>query len=507
MSNLLIIDDEPEICFTFKKMLEKEGYCVKTAANLLEVRNHLNSAPFDTIISDIILPDTNGLELLKMVKENSPDIPVIMITGEPNLTTAVESVRYGAYDYLTKPISRHQLLQVVGKSIEKKWLLDEKKRLEQENQEYQKTLEKKVGDRTKALEELNAFINNIIESIPSIMVTLNMDDHITMLNSNALAFLQGYRKQGYRKEDLLSRSYDQVFPLVVSQHIKQVIEDNGWNISHECELNEITLGYNISLLMNNNQEIMGKVIIMRDISEKKKLERELIQSEKLATLGLLAGKISHEMGNPLFGILGYAEMLESKYPEEQDLKFIISQTLRLKEMTRDLLAISKPKPPQIRAVNINKLLEETISFLKEVTGQIKYHRVITHFSPQLSLIQGDEEQLKQALMNLIINASQAMVDSGGKNILTITTTLDQEGENVLVSIEDTGCGIAPEHIDKIFDPFFTTKGEKGTGLGMSVVKEIIIKHHGRISVESRLGEGTKVLVFLPVQAGQGQAKN
>ena len=503
MKDILVIDDEPGICLTFSKMLEKEGYTVKTASNLDEVQESLRAYAFDVIITDILIPGTTGIELLKLVKERFPEIPVIMITGEPNIDTAVESVRQGAYDYLAKPVTRQQLCQAVGRAMEKKWLTDERKRLEEENLKYQQGLEVKVRERTREMEELNTFINNVIESISSGLITLDLADNVTMINTHALDLIGneehwpvGTDVTG-RKANVTGKNYQTVLPPDMVHALRTVIQEESWDISHEFELKNRTIGYTVSLLLDKEQKVKGKVLVMRDISEKKKLEQELIQSEKLATLGLLAGKISHEMGNPLFGILGYAELLESKYPREKDIKFIINQVLRLKKMTKDLLMISKPKPPLITLVDINKILKETLDFLRDVTGQIKYHEIVEEYSSDLPLVQGDEEQLKQVFINLIVNASQAMSNRTEGTILTIETAKAESDNQVLIAIQDNGCGIAPENLDRIFDPFYTTKGENGTGLGMSVIREIVNKHNGQIHIESEEGKGTRVSVILP----------
>ncbi|MEW6378425.1 MAG: response regulator [bacterium] len=494
MKDILLIDDEPGIRLTFSRMLEKEGYTVRTASNFQEAQEILHNHNLDVVVSDILIPGTSGIEVLKLVKDYSPDMPVIMITGEPNIDTAIESVRQGAYDYLSKPISRQQLCGAVARAIERKWLTDERKRLEEENLRYRKELEDKVRERTRALEELNTFINNVIESISSALIALDLSGSITMVNTHAFEFLQGKSRA-----EIIGKNYQQVFPKDLAQALHKVIQEEDWMHSHEFELGDQTLGYSVSLLLDNEQKVKGNVIIMRDISEKKKLEQELIQSEKLATLGLLAGKISHEMGNPLFGILGYAELLEAKYPKEKYIRLMINQALRLKKMTKDLLTISKPKPPLISSVDINKVLVETLDFLRDVTGQIKYHEIVQEYYPQLPLIQGDEEQLKQVFINLIVNASQAMKNQSQKNILTVGTGIAEEGKMVMALVQDTGCGIAPADIDRIFDPFYTTKGEEGTGLGMAVIREIINKHHDRMHIESRIGEGTRVTVLLPVK--------
>lgn len=165
MPNILIIDDEEGVRITLKKIVEKEGYQVDTAADSNEAIQLLNNKSYDTVVTDIILPGMNGLELLKLIKEKDPDLPVIVITGNPNLETATESVRQAAYDYVPKPITKHNLPPVIARSVEKKALLDERKRLEKENLEYQQDLEKKVKNRTKEIEALNKVIKESQEKL------------------------------------------------------------------------------------------------------------------------------------------------------------------------------------------------------------------------------------------------------------------------------------------------------------------------------------------------------
>ncbi len=165
MPKILIIDDEEGVRKTLKKIMEKEGYEVDTAENSKIAFKLLEKKSYDTIVTDIILPGMSGIELLKSIRENNPELPVIVITGYPNLDTATEAVRQMAYDYVSKPITKHNLPPIVARSVEKKKLSDEKKRLEKENLEYQQDLEKKVKSRTLKIEALNRLIKESQEKL------------------------------------------------------------------------------------------------------------------------------------------------------------------------------------------------------------------------------------------------------------------------------------------------------------------------------------------------------
>jgi len=158
MPSILIIDDEEGVRITLKKIMEREGYQVDTAGDFANALQLLKANSYDTVVTDIILPGMSGIDLLKAIREKNQELPVIVITGEPNIETAKESIRYGAYDYIEKPVTKSNLPPVVARSVEKKMLTDEKMRLEQENLEYQRNLEKKVRERTKKIESLNLLL-------------------------------------------------------------------------------------------------------------------------------------------------------------------------------------------------------------------------------------------------------------------------------------------------------------------------------------------------------------
>lgn len=179
MARILVVDDEKSIRLTFSKILEREGYIVETGEDFSTAVEAMGRSSFDTVLVDIILPSTSGIELLKFIRDRFPLIPVIMITGQPNLKTATETVRYGAYDYISKPIVKEELLRIVVRATEKKRILDEKERLEEENQKYREELEQRVKERTREVERRNQELATLNSIISTANQTLNIHDTLS----------------------------------------------------------------------------------------------------------------------------------------------------------------------------------------------------------------------------------------------------------------------------------------------------------------------------------------
>lgn len=249
------------------------------------------------------------------------------------------------------------------------------------------------------------------------------------------------------------------------------------------------------------------VSLKKSKAELQKTYTRLMQKEKMAALGELTTRIAHEIKNPLGIIKGSAQILIDE-TEDSDVKsevvdFIIDEVNRLDIKVRDLLNHSRPRPPNLKKTNINETLEERIHFWesqKDLGNQIKIKRMYTQDLPDILI---DGEQIRQVILNLLINCKEAMPDGG---MITVATGFESQKEdpensrdsgNVLVEFEDTGIGIRKEDLGRIFDPFFTTKKE-GTGLGLSTVNRIIGNHKGKISVESEIGKGTRFTLHFPV---------
>jgi signal transduction histidine kinase len=236
--------------------------------------------------------------------------------------------------------------------------------------------------------------------------------------------------------------------------------------------------------------------IQKTTADLRKTEAQLIRSEKLAALGQLAAGIAHEIRNPLTSINilihSLRERLPSENSQQEDLKVIEEEIHRMNEIVDQFLRFAKPAPPFFEKTDVLSIVEETLQLLRL---QAEKQRIAVEREFQtLPMILIDPEQMKQAMLNLLLNAIQAMPEGG---LLTLKGRNSEDGQWIHLSIQDSGMGISGEDIDKLFDPFFSTK-EGGIGLGLSITHRIIDQHHGKIEVESSPGNGTLFTVWLPI---------
>jgi PAS domain S-box-containing protein len=279
-------------------------------------------------------------------------------------------------------------------------------------------------------------------------------------------------------------------------------------LSNESDVTEVPLSVSgrdriyevesIKMDSHNGSEV-GTLVILRDITERKEMQEQLIAQDRLASIGELTSGVAHEINNPLGIIRGFLELLmKHDFPEDirNDIDIINSEVDRAARIVANLLTFARKQPEEKIPVNINSIITTTLE-LRAYEQTSNNIRTVTHLSPDLPRVLGNELQLKQVLLNIIINAEYFMTEAHGKGILTITT--ERADNFVRISCKDDGPGIPPENSRRIFNPFFTTKEVgRGTGLGLSICHGIIAEHSGTIRVESTPGEGADFIIDLPV---------
>ena len=246
---------------------------------------------------------------------------------------------------------------------------------------------------------------------------------------------------------------------------------------------------------------MASSLKKRDDEMREETQRQLIQSEKLASVGRLAAGVAHQINNPLTGILTYSSLLLRKKPEgdteREDLQVVVDETMRCRKIVKGLLGFSRQAEPQKESVDINSIIQNSLALTKN-QALINDVKVTTELSDQVPAIVLDGGQIQEVFLNVILNAIDAMPDGG---ILSVSSNMLEGEQFIQIRFADTGYGIPPENIDKVFDPFFTTKdASKGTGLGLAVAYGVIEKHGGRIKMESVTGKGATCIIDLPANA-------
>jgi PAS domain S-box-containing protein len=373
--------------------------------------------------------------------------------------------------------------------------ITDRKRLERQLQTYREELEIKVRERTREIEETKQYLENLLENANDVIYTLDTEQRFTYVNSKVNVW-------GYRKDDLLGRPY---LSLLSRRHrgrrLKNTL-DIGAKQVYEVEVvtrmgEPRTVMVSVSPLHGAEGEILGVLGIARDMTDTKKLEQQIRNSEKLASVGKLAAGVAHEINNPLAGILNCLYNLRkgTLSPARQEEYWVSMEdgVRRVQKIVRQLLDFSQQHEPEFSSTDINQIVDRVLVLTNHLFAP-NLIRLETLLGPALPSLMVDRHMIEQVLMNLILNAVQAM-KSGG--VLTIRTTV---AEGVCrVEVGDTGSGIPPTVLPRIFDPFFTTKSEgEGTGLGLSVSLGIAERHGGKILVESEVGKGTTFTLCLPL---------
>jgi len=366
--------------------------------------------------------------------------------------------------------------------------------------------EDEVQRLTRELEDVKNFTDSIIQSIGSGILIARMNDAVTFINR------AGERMLGYSKNELIGKPFSSL-GLREKQGVVPSLLDNpedldtrkeGWMRRKDGV--EFPVGFTINNHLNVRGEMIGKIVIFRDLTNIYKIQEEILRMDRLVSLGKLSSGIAHELRNPLAGIKTTSQALSEEMseddPRREYLTRITKEIDRLNDLLKTFFSFAKPQKLNLVPCHIKDIINEIIPFLiKEIAD--KGIRFTENYHPQLSKIKVDKSQMHQVFLNLFLNSIQAMSE-GGELKIEVTPQNSAPGDGakqnfVKAVISDTGRGIPPHLIHKIFDPFFTTK-PKGIGLGLSIAYQIINKHGGSISVESRWEKGTSFVIHLPESA-------
>jgi two-component system, NtrC family, sensor kinase len=549
---ILVVDDRKDsLEFLTDYVLQPAGYEYITARDGAQGLELALSRPIDLAIMDLKMPKMTGMEALAALRERKVDLPVILMTFHGSEETAVQAFRLGARDYIIKPYEMQEMLDAVDRALQEVRLRRERDRLTQGLRRVNRQLERRVQElnilyqvskSVTALLELEDLLNRIIEA--ALYVT-GAEEGSLLLIDKASGDLQMRAARG------LGETYARGFRVKVNDTIAGDVVRTGepyWTTAEDQTL-KVKTNYLVKSMayipLKVGKQVIGVLLVDNKVSTKpftesdiyllsaladyaaiaidkarlyetvkrfnRELERrveertvelqaaqqQLIQAEKLASIGRLAAGVAHEINNPIGVMLGFTQVLLRKTPEDSSLYKPLAtmerEGLRCKEIVQGLLDFARQNKPRLGRVCLNDVIEAAAELMPHHTHS-DLVRVVKKYDPSLPPVLGDEYKLQQVFLNLLINAYQAMPDGGELHI----SSLAADGQ-VCATISDTGMGIPAEHLGRIFDPFFTTKdvGE-GTGLGLSISYGLIEQHGGTIEVESGPGEGATFIVRLPV---------
>ena len=521
MARILIIDDDANLRRTLADILRLKGHEVQGAVDGTEGLARALEDPCDLLLLDLGLPDIPGLEVMTRVKQARPATEVILQTGNAALDSAIEATNRGAFSYLIKPCAIEQLLLQVRRACEKRQASEE-------------------------LQRVNDSLRTIFNSVNDAIFIHETSGEIIDVNEKMLE-MYGVRREEAKSFSLIDdysapESHPERLPTMWRRAVsgepcffewKARRPGDGSVFDVEVFLRQIALRDKIAILATVRDLSQCKATALaldQAYSELKATHAQMLQTEKMASIGQLAAGVAHEINNPLGFILSnlgtldkYAERLvgfiqaqaetldapveaagRAQLEEKRralkldyvidDIAQLIAESRegaeRVKKIVRDLKSFSRVDEMEVKPVDLNDCLDSTLNI---VWNELKYKAEVKRDYGNLPPVNCNSGQLNQVFMNLLVNAAHAIEKQG-----TITLSSACEADIVRITIADTGCGIPEEDRAKIFEPFFTTKDVgRGTGLGLSISYDIVKKHGGEILLASKVGKGSSFTVLLP----------
>jgi two-component system sensor histidine kinase PilS (NtrC family) len=350
---------------------------------------------------------------------------------------------------------------------------------------------------TRSLADLRALHERIVESIRSGVITTDLQGRIFTFNAAAEEIT------GYKLADVRGQDASIFFGDMTRQITDSMNAAASGKASPRFQADCLTpnglalrLGFSIAPLSGESGETSGMVITFQDLTDIRALEETSRRQDRMAAVGRLAASIAHEIRNPLAAMRGSIQMLRSEMEgdteQAQLMEIILRESDRLNKIVADYLNYARPRPAELKNVDISALVADTFKLLRNSAELSPGHMLEEDLPDRPAIVSGDPEQLKQVFWNIARNALKSMPDGGKLNVSLVAV----DGNRQRLSFSDTGCGMSPEQVERLFEPFTSTTG--GTGLGLSIVYQIIRDHSGTINVRSRLGEGTTITVELPV---------
>ena len=518
MSNkLLLADDEEGIRKVLGISLADRGYDVLTAKDGEDALKIFRRVQPQIVLTDIKMPGMDGIELLQTIKQEDPDTEVIMITGHGDMELAIESLKYEATDFVTKPIN-DDVLEIALKRAHEK--IDMRRQLRQ----YTENLEELVRKQSARLVEVErlAAVGQAVEGLSSAIrdIAGDFDDGIRYFNEmpcfvaihnrdlKVVATNNLYRS---RLGDKVGRNSWEIYGGKMSERASCPVAktfENGRGLRRK-ETIEYIDGSRFSAMVHtapirdSQGEIELVIEITADISEVERLQEELrTTQDRLSSLGLMVSSISHGIKGILTGLDGGLYMLSSGLAKndqgsiKEGLEVVNQMVDRVRKMVLDILYYAKDRALAWKRLDVVAFAEDVVAIVdpKLENHPIEFEK---QFETSLGEFEVDAVVAATALTNIIENAVEACIEDRSGKSHRIIFAVGQDEDNIIFDIQDNGIGMSKEIRDNIFNLFYSSKGQKGTGLGLFIVRNIIQQHGGKIQVDSEPGQGSKFRVIMP----------
>ncbi len=498
LPKILLIDDEETNVRVLSMSLRADGYEVLTANSGEEGLDVFEKEAPPIVLTDIKMPGMSGLEVLKSIKARQPDTEVIIITGHGDIDSAIEALHYGASDFISKPI-RDQAISIALKRA------GEKLNIRQQLKRHTDELESMVRE----MKRRSDFQARLIKNSNDGIVATDSDWRVVIFNPGAENIF------GYTQAEIVSKMDARDFypPEIVAMFHQEAAQkkDADW---HETMIstkdgNKIPVRFSGTVMFEGNQ-IVGSVAFFQDLREIKKLEAELIQSERLAAIGQTVAGMAHGIKNILHGFKGGSYLMNIGIDKNDSVKLKAGFKMLQKNIDRtsmlvmDLLSYAKERTPDYQNCSPNEIVYDVCEMMGKIAEENDV-QIVKSFARDIGRVSMDPRTVQRALVNLVSNAIDAcaMDHSPAKQYRIEIKTILKEDEQIEFVVSDNGCGMTDEVKAKLFTSFFSTKGSGGTGLGLLVTRKVVEESGGSIDVVSQPGVGTTFTVRLPYMKIKG----
>ncbi len=507
MSKLLVIDDEEGIRRMLTLSLSSDGYEVLAAPGGEEGIETFKGESPPIVLTDIKMPGIDGIEVLKRIKDLDPDAEVIMITGHGDMDLAIEALKLDASDFLNKPIT-DDALSVALKRAEQRIAIKNKLK------SYTDDLENMVQIATEEVKRRSEFQNKLITTSNDAIIATDEKGNVVIYNQGAEKIF------GYPRSEIVRKvSIEYLYPPDLVSDFAAGLERAGqvdlseWREASVTARDGETVPTRFSgSILYGEDEVVGSVGFFQDLREIKRLQGELIRSERLAATGQTVASLAHYIKNILNGLKGGTYVLNvaldrSNTDKIKDGWAMIERNVeRISDLVLDLLAYSKERKPEPENCFPNEIVEEVCALMD---GRAREHsiRLVRKPDPHIGEAFMDPRAIHRSLLNLVSNAIDACIfDSTAKKRWAVTVETAMEKDHMIrFEVADNGIGMDHETQKNLFSSPFSTKGERGTGLGLLVTEKIVKENGGVITVESKLGKGTSFTILLPYREAQKKA--
>jgi two-component system, cell cycle sensor histidine kinase and response regulator CckA len=487
VETVLIVEDDAGVVALERRRLEGAGYRVVTAENAAAARSQLATEPISLILLDHGLPgELDGLSFYGHLREEGWDIPVILVTGFSDAGTAIRALRSGVRDFVTKS---REYLDYVPEAVRRVL--------------HQVHMERRLA-------ESEARLGAIIASAQDAILAVDATGAVTLFNPAA------ERMFGCAANDAMGRAATLFLPEIASSDNGQM-SPSSTSMEWGLRSNGERFPVEVSQSGTDDYGAGSRTLIVRDVTDRRRLEAQLRQAQRMEAVGRLAGGVAHDFNNLLTVISGYTEMILDDLPSGDRLRDPVLMMRQAGEqaaaLTSQLLAFSRRQVVEPQVIELNGIVSNLTKMLRRLIGEDI--ELSVSLASDLDRVRIDPRQVEQILMNLSVNARDAMPHGGRVTIETANAAIDEHfaqftpglppGRYVLLAVTDSGLGMDEGTRSRIFEPFFTTKDPgKGTGLGLAMVYSIVQQAKGHIEVYSEIEHGTVFKLYLPSVDGVDQ---